>query len=98
MAPSFLDNPILLLLAALVVPFVAIALALLFAKGLGWVADDRRRGALVVMMLAACYLGLALAALTTSTTPRAAVIYAILGVLWAGLAWYNRLGPGSGNR
>lgn len=91
---SVITHPLVLLLAALAGPFVAVAAALLLAGALGWVAGDRRRSALVVGAIAGLYFGLALLALGVSSR-RGVIVYGALGVLWTGLAWYNRLGPGS---
>ena len=92
---AILDHPVVLLLAAVLVPFAAVALALLVAKAVGWSSEGRRRAALVVGAIACLYFGLAACAFKTSSSPRAGLVYSGLGVLWAGLAWFNRLGPGS---
>ncbi len=95
MSGSVINHPLVFLLAAIAGPFVAVAVALALAGALGWMAEDRRRAALVVAAIACLYFGLAAYALGTAAPPRAAIIYGILGVVWGGLAWYNRLGPGS---
>lgn len=91
---AILNHPVVLLLAAVLVPFAAVALALLLAKAVGW-SSEGRRAALVVGAIACLYFALAACAFITSPSPRAGLVYSGLGVLWTGLAWFNRLGPGS---
>lgn len=94
MSGSVINHPLVLLVVALGGPFVAVAAALALAAALGWMAEDRRRAALVLGAIVCLYFGMAAYAFAAASI-RAGVIYGGLGVLWGGLAWYNRLGPGS---